>query len=207
MAGSYQSMFDAQIVQADKSYLIDAAVNKINAGKAQYQAIEAATNVPWVFIGLIHYRESGCDFTKHLHNGDPLTARTTHVPAGRPATGNPPFTFFDSAIDALKYKQLVNLNTWSIPDMLYRLESYNGFGYRSHNINSPYLWSFTQFYTSGLYVSDGLFNPNAVSQQAGVAPILRRVMEKNNLYNTVATFSIVGFIVIASLIYLLYKKS
>lgn len=202
----YKLMFDTQIIEPSKAYIIDAAVKKINAGKPQYQAIEALTKVPWYFIGMVHYRESGCDFTKHLHNGDSLTARTTHIPAGRPVTGKPPFTFTQSAIDALTYQKLTGLTDWSIPAILYRLEAYNGFGYRSHGINSPYLWSFTQFYTTGLYVKDSVFDPKAVSKQAGAAPILRRIMEINNLYTAVASISIGVVILICGIAYLIYQK-
>ena len=35
--------------------------------------------------------------------------------------------------------------------MLYRLEAYNGFGYRQYQINFPYLWSFATCYTKGKF--------------------------------------------------------
>lgn len=201
-------MFDTMIIRADKAWEIDAAVNKINAGKTRYENISRLTGVPWFFIGMLHFRESGCDFSKHLHNGDPLTSRTTHVPSGRPTTGNPPFTFEQSAIDALNYKNLTTWKDWSISGMLYQLEAFNGFGYRNyHNVNSPYLWNYTQFYTNGFYVSDGVYSSTAVSKQAGTAPILRRVMEKNNLYRAVAAVSIGGIILIGALIYLITQKN
>jgi len=38
-------------------------------------------------------------FKLHLHNGDPLTARTVNVPKGRPKTGQPPFAWGISAKD------------------------------------------------------------------------------------------------------------
>jgi len=33
--------------------------------------------------------ECGLDFTRHLHNGDPLIARTVRAPAGRLVDGRP----------------------------------------------------------------------------------------------------------------------
>ena len=62
----------------------------------------AGTPIPWYVIGFIHKMESDMNFGTHLHNGDPLTARTVHVPTGRPVNGNPPFTWEDSAADALQ---------------------------------------------------------------------------------------------------------
>ena len=46
------------------------------------------------------------DFNRHLHNGDPLSSRTTHIPQNRPVKGKPPFTWEESTIDVLKHKRL-----------------------------------------------------------------------------------------------------
>src|SRR5439155_371250 len=130
-------------------------------------------------VAVIHSMEAGGDFTRHLHNGDPLTARTTHVPAGRPRTGKPPFTWEASAIDALTYQGFGNWKDWSVPGTLYKLEGYNGFGYRDHHpqVLSPYLWSFSNHYARGKYVADGRFSQTAVSQQCGAAVLLKRLQE------------------------------
>jgi lysozyme family protein len=80
------------------------------------------------------------NFNRHLHNGDPLTARTVQVPAGRPKTGEPPFTWEESATDALMLEKLDQWEDWSVPGTLYKLEQYNGWGYRlAHpDVKSPY---------------------------------------------------------------------
>jgi lysozyme family protein len=46
---------------------------------------------------------------------------------------------------------------WSLAGLLYRLEAYNGFGYRKHHpeVLTPYLWSFSST-TAGKYVQDGV---------------------------------------------------
>lgn len=150
---------------------------KLKSGQARYQAISQATNVPWWFIGLIHGMECGFDFRKHLHNGDPLTARTVLVPAGRPLDGKPPFTFEQSAVDALRMKDYDENRDWSIPRVLWMLERYNGFGYRLYRkMPSPYLWAGTNHYSKGKYVADGKWDANAVSKQAGVAGQLRLIL-------------------------------
>jgi hypothetical protein len=56
--------------------------------------------------------------------------------------------------------------------MLFRFEKYNGFGYRRRNIQSPYLWSYCQHYTSGKFIQDGKYDPGAVSKQCGAAVLL-----------------------------------
>jgi lysozyme family protein len=40
------------------------------------------------------------------------------------------------------------------------------------------LWSFSNHYTKGKYVSDGKFDPEAVSQQVGSALVLKRLVDR-----------------------------
>lgn len=173
----YQRLFDTCVIREGKYPVLDKCVQTIVAGQKQYEAISAATGIPWYFIGIIHNMECSCNFNKHLHNGDPLNARTAQVPKGNPKKGNPPFSFFDSATDALNVEGFTQWADWSIGGMLYCFEKYNGFGYRKKNINSPYLWSCSNQYSKGKYVKDGIFDPQAVSSQVGTAVILRRMSE------------------------------
>ena len=164
------------LVQPAKLTKVEQLVGKIVANRARYESVEQAVYVPWYVIGVIHYREATLSFEHHLYNGDPLTARTVHVPIGRPVTGEPPFTWEESAIDALRYEGLDRVTDWSVPAMLDHLERYNGLGYRSHHINTPYLWSFTNQYSKGKYVADHGFDINAVDQQCGCAPLLQKLL-------------------------------
>jgi lysozyme family protein len=140
--------------------------------------VSAKTGVPWWWIATAHQMESGGSFTRHLHNGDPLTARTVQVPKGRPKTGKPPFSWTDSAIDALTMSphELDKVERWGIARALYELERYNGFGYFAHQINSPYLWSYTTLYEKGKYVADGKWSASAVSKQCGAAAIIKAMV-------------------------------
>jgi lysozyme family protein len=178
LKNEYQHLFDTTMINANRYADVDASLNKILAGRSQYDTVAAHTGIPWYFIGIIHNMECSCNFKTHLHNGDPLTKRTTHVPIGYPKTGNPPFSWTDSAEDALRLKSLDLWTDWSVPAMLFQFERYNGFGYRRQGINSPYLWSFSNHYLRGKFTSDGIFDPNAVSKQVGAAVLLRRMSEK-----------------------------
>jgi lysozyme family protein len=173
----YQLLYASCLIRPARRAAVDQLVQRITANKARYDKVGKALGIPWYVVGIIHSLEASGDFTRHLHNGDPLTARTTHVPAGRPKTGKPPFTWEQSAIDALRYQGLASWKDWSVPGTLYQLEAYNGFGYRDHhpNVPSPYLWSFSNHYTKGKYVADGRFSPSAVSQQVGAAVLLKRL--------------------------------
>lgn len=177
------------VCKVKNAHQVDTVIAKIMAGKARYQAVAQLTGVPWFFIGVIHMLESGGKFTTHLHNGDPLTARTKQHPAGRPVPGTPPFTWEQSAVDALQYVGFARKEpkegerkpeslTWGISAILDRLERYNGTGYRKMGIPSPYLWAGSQHYVKGKFVADGKFDPEAVSKQIGAAVILVRMMDR-----------------------------
>jgi lysozyme family protein len=156
---------------------IDSIARTIINNRAIYKEVEAATGVPWAFIGALHYRESSNNFKTHLHNGDPLSDRTKHVPAGRPAEGDPPFTWSESAIDALELEGFDGKTDWTMDTICERAEIYNGLGYRRMGKPSPYLWSGTNNYVRGKYISDGEYSPNTVDKQAGVIPVYLRTME------------------------------
>lgn len=173
---SYKEKFDIMIVDPKKKDQLDLLVARILKNKAKYQEVEGITKVPWYVLGAIHYRESSLNFTRHLHNGDRLTARTIHVPDGRPVKGEPPFTWVESAIDAIKLKSWHKVTDWSIDNALGLIEAYNGLGYKNKGLPSPYLWAWTNNYTKGKYVADGKFDPNFVDQQCGTAVLLKSLM-------------------------------
>lgn len=179
LQAEYQRLFDTCVVNPDKLSEINSIVKKILDNKTRYEKVGNKLNIPWYFIGITHSLEGGSNFKTHLHNGDPLTARTVQVPSGRPKTGNPPFEWEFSAEDALILEGLDKWTVWSVPGILFKLEGYNGYGYHkaSININSPYLWSFSNHYTKGKFIKDGEYSPTAVSKQCGAAILLRRLTE------------------------------
>jgi lysozyme family protein len=153
--------------------------NKIIPHQSSYQAIQKELGIPWYVVAVIHSRESDFDFGTHLFNGDPLNARTVNEPAGMPLSPEPPYTWHQGAIAALQYDGLDKVVNWGIANTLYTLERYNGLGYWKYNINSPYIWAGTNQYSSGKYVSDGRYDPDAVDEQLGCAAILKRLFEKD----------------------------
>jgi hypothetical protein len=67
---------------------------------------------------------------------------------------------------------------FTIDLICHKLEGYNGWGYRPRKINSRYLWSYSNHYTSGKYVADGIWSPTAVFRQCASAAILRHLSEQ-----------------------------
>lgn len=176
----YQHLWDTAVIDAKRQNALNLAVATINRNYDRYKEVtdEVGTITPYI-LGVIHYRESSFNFSRHLHNGDKLTARTVHVPTGRPL-GKPPFTWEESAIDALKLRGLDKVKRWAVPETLKQLEMYNGGGYQKRGINSPYLWAATNHYgtapNTGKYVADGKFDITVLDQQLGCAAILKELL-------------------------------
>lgn len=175
LAGEYRAQFDACVPDPAKEAEIAAQLRKMRPGEMRYRALGDKLAIPPAFIAIVHSLECGSNFALHLHNGDPLAARTVRVPKGRPADGEPPFTWEASAEDALRMKGYVGQTDWSVAAMLFRWETFNGMGYRVRGLPSPYLWSFSNIYQGGLFVADHVFDPAKRSRQCGAAVLLRRL--------------------------------
>lgn len=188
LLAQYRERFSRAKPLSNRRESIVSAVNKCQKNWARYEEVSKATGVPKWVIAAVHCLEASFDFGSHLHNGDPLTARTKLVPAGRPKA--PPangkvYTWEESAIDALEYDGARSIPTWEVGRALAWLEGYNGWGYQTGAgrattpaNTSPYLWSFTSEYQSGKYVADGRFDPSAVSQQVGAVALLLGLLER-----------------------------
>lgn len=144
------------------------------AAKPRYQAVEKATGVPWWAIAVIHERESSQDWRGSLAQGDPWNRVSVHVPAGR----GPFNSWEEAAIDALVNCSpfLARKKDWSLGATLTNLELYNGTGYASRGLPSPYVWAGTDQYRSGKYVADGKFDPAKIDPQPGCAALLKIMM-------------------------------
>lgn len=170
----YVAWFAALELREEYRQSTDWHLALMRQARSRYAAVGQRTGVPWYFIAAIHGLEASFNFRAHLHNGDfPLLRRTRQVPAGRPLVWLPPSDWESSALDALRLLGFAGQSDWSLPRTLYRLEAYNGFGYRRRGLATPYLWSFSHHYTRGKFVADGRFDPNARSQQCGAAVMLK----------------------------------
>lgn len=187
LRGEYRRLFDKCEIDSRSTGKVDQHVETLRKHRPRYEKVGASLRIPWHFIGVIHALEAGFNFRTHLHNGDPLTGKTVQVPKGRPDTWNPPIEWEASADDALRIKKFNEQTDWSLEQTLYRLELYNGFGYRSKRtaegspVYTPYLWSFTNQYQRGKYVRDGVWDPNYVSQQCGAGAMLKRLIQAGDV--------------------------
>lgn len=180
----YTDTYNKAIIRQKYLPELEVVKKRILEGKARYEGVAATlgNGIHWWFIGITHFMEAGAkypnQFKFHLHCGDPLTARTFHVPKGRPkadpaaGVGNP-YTWEESALDAIRYMGYDKITDWSIENCLVLFEKFNGLGYKKRKVPNPYLWSYTTQYEKGKYVLDGKFDPNSVSKQPGVAAIMK----------------------------------
>lgn len=183
--GFQEKRWHAASIRPEWESRVDAAVDRYQRTKDRYRKIEnirKSPSVPARVIFVLHGRESTWNFGKHLHEGSPLSARTRWIPKGRPRSGTPPFTFEESAEDALyKLKDMENWDWSNLESMLQNIETYNGLGYQRYHkdVPSPYLWSGTTIYSRGKYVADGRFSRIAIDKQLGCAAILKRLNQRN----------------------------
>jgi lysozyme family protein len=179
----YAAMFKAATLRPEHAETANWHLTMMRASRVRYEGAGKRTGVPWYFIAAVHGLEASFNFRAHFHNGDfPLTRRTRQVPAGRPLVWLPPSDWEDSTVDALKLMGFAGADDWSLPRTLYRLEAYNGFGYRRIGRATPYLWSFSNLYERGKYVADGSFNASARSQQCGAALMLKLLSDAGDIY-------------------------
>jgi lysozyme family protein len=176
---TYNDAFWGASLRSDWIKQLDAGIALIVEARPRLERVAEAVNTPWPIIGVFWLLETGGNFTTHLHNGDPLTGPTVHVPAGRgwPAPEGVDAWEF-SAVDAITLHRLNNLEGLQIGDILGRLERANGIGYQRRGFFSPYLWAGTDLYEKGKYVADGHFDPEAKSKQSGAAALLRRLQDQ-----------------------------
>jgi lysozyme family protein len=174
----YRQQFETCTIHPQRQAKVAGNVEMLAKFRPRYEQVANTLNIPWYFIGIIHALEASFNFNGHLHNGDyPLTRKTRNVPANRPLVWNPPTDWESSAEDALRMKGYDKQTDWSLERVLYRWEQYNGFGYYWREVKTPYLWSFSNHYVKGKYVSDGRYDANYVSQQCGAAVTLKALVE------------------------------
>lgn len=147
------------------------------ANKDIYESLSQQTGVPPQLIAALHYRESGCNFNTYLHNGQPLGQPTTIDPKDRIFDD-----FLEAALDALtselNNKHIVLTENDSIVMMATFAEIYNGTGYTQYKeIASPYVYSGTNVYISGKYISDKKYDENAVDKQPGIYLLIKSLEE------------------------------
>jgi len=175
----YDYLWSTSAIDQESNNKVAQACTLIESYKSVYEQVAKKVNLPWQFIGCLHYREASCRMQLNIHNGQPINIKTTIVPKGR----GPFNSWTESAVDAITFMKFKTLDH-SIPNLLLMSEKFNGLGYRKRGMYSPYVWSGTNHSTEkGKYTSDGKFNPNATESQLGVACLMIHLSKSKEVEN------------------------
>jgi len=137
---------------------------------AEWAEVEKKTGVPRLWGMASFERESSSDYSRSPAQGDRWNSISTHVPRGLGPYAN----WGDSCVAAYGIDDLddVGSTNWSWARACYEGELFNGFGPRAHGRHTGYLWSWTNVYMGGKYVSDGVWDPNQRDEQCGMVPMM-----------------------------------
>ena len=134
----------------------------------EWKAVTAATGVPMLWGIPSFERESSSDYSRSPAQGDRWDRPSVNVPRGLGPYPN----WGASAVAAYRIDHLNMVTSWTWPRAMYEGELFNGFGPRNHGKHTGYLWAWSNIYTGGKYVSDGVWDPNAHDQQCGMVPMM-----------------------------------
>src|SRR5712691_11379094 len=136
----------------------------------EWTEVENKTGVPRLWGMSSFERESGSDYSRSPAQGDRWSSISTHVPRGL----GPYSSWGDSCVAAYGIDDLddVGSTNWTWARACYEGELFNGFGPRAHGRRTGYLWSWTNVYAGGKYVSDAVWDPNQHDEQCGMVPMM-----------------------------------
>lgn len=171
----YENLFDTCVILPEKLSVVKKQAEAIYSHREIYEEVDNYVNCHWIIVGLIHMMEASFSMTSNLHNGERWDKETILVPKGC----GPFDSWVQAAIDALLLKKsIMPKHGWTIPGIAYFLERYNGLGYAYRNVNSPYLWSYSNHGEDvGKYTSDGSYDKNAISLQPGAMTVYQYIRE------------------------------
>lgn len=169
----YERLLAAMVITRPQA--VEAAARSIIKNVPKYYApVEKANRVPAIETGVLNMRESDEDFRTGLGQGDPWNKVSVHVPRGY----GPFASWYDAAIFYEHYDHLDdNTAPWDYAYACWKSEIWNGFGYRSHGVNSPYLWAGSNHQEPGKYVADGVWDSGARDTQLGVIPVMMKAIQ------------------------------
>jgi len=145
------------------------AAKLVIKNSARYKEVSRRTGVPWQLIGVLDLRESTCNPTKALGQGDPWNKVSVNVPSGK----GPFKSYEDAAVFYIGYDHLADgVKFWDMSLVCWKAEKWNGFGYRNHGVFTPYLWAMTNHQQPGRYAGDGNWQAGEWDKQPGIIAVL-----------------------------------
>lgn len=171
----YRQMFAAMEYKPGYERAAQKVAQRVYHDMPVYSAAAKACNVPAIFIMCANERESDGWLGAYLGNGQPWNRITTEVPPNRGPFKN----FIAGCVDAVHLEglNLLNLSDWTVSRLLYKLTSFNGWGYYYHSIPSPYIWAGSTIQKPGKYVRDGVLDLTVMDPQLGAALVYDQLVK------------------------------
>ncbi len=169
----------------NKDAALENILQKVDARYDTIDKIAKMADLPPAIVAAVWSREASFKDGVYLHNGDPLGAKTTHVPVGIYFGKD---QFVEAAVDALtrnrsKTIKTLNLNYTcnDLAAMCAFTEGYNGWGYRKYHTSDPtaYVTAGTTMYHGGKYVADGKYDSTVKDKQVGTMPIMSEILKRH----------------------------
>jgi lysozyme family protein len=168
-------------IRPECAHALEATGHRLLHDKAIYQRIFEATGVPVAGLMALAEREMTGNLHCYLGNGQRLTMRTTIVPKNRGPFPDTPDGFVKGALDALHLDGLdqvaSNGEGWTAERFAFESELWNGFGYRSHGIPSPYVFGGTTVQRPGKFVRDHVYSDTLMDPQLGTVAIVEKLFD------------------------------
>jgi lysozyme family protein len=167
-------------VQVTNAAAVIEGANRVMANISRYKLVTNASpnNPPAAFIGALDLRESSCNPTRGLGQGD----RWDQVSVNEPKGCGPFASWAEAARFYIHYDKLDTMPTaqWTMAYACFRGEAWNGWGPRQyHGIRSGYLWGGTNHQQRGKYVSDGQWDGSVMDQQVGIVPVMLECIRRD----------------------------
>lgn len=173
----------AVIVPSREPELARAAASLIK-DKGVYLQVEKLTSVPAAALMALAEREMTGNLHCYLGNGQRLTMRTTIVPLGRGPFPDTTEGFIAGCLDALHLDGLDQVagqpGGWSLERFCYESEAWNGWGYRSRGIPSPYVFGATTVQRAGKFIRDHVFSATTMDPQLGTLALVEEIVKQDS---------------------------
>lgn len=175
----YADLNARAVIEPSREHELARVAIRLRKDQAVYAQVEAKTGVPVAVLMALSEREMSGNLRCYLGNGQRLSMRTTIVPRGR----GPFPDFVAGALDALHLDGLDKIadepGGWSMERFCYESELWNGFGYRSHGIPSPYVYGATTVQRPGKFPRDHFFDPALMDPQLGTLAIVEELIRQD----------------------------
>lgn len=170
-------------IMPSREHELAAAVTDLLHAKAIYQRVESLTHVPAAVLMALAEREMTGNLHCYLGNGQRLTMRTTIVPKGRGPFPDTVDGYVQGCLDALHLDGLDQVykqpGGWSLARFCYESEAWNGWGYRSRGIPSPYVFGATTVQRPGKFPRDHVFVATLMDPQLGTLALVEEIVKQD----------------------------